>query len=60
MGVKGWKITKKKHWGQGGRWLNQLDRILTEAGGGHQIPKVDDEEFDEILRGIRYWVGNSC
>ena len=28
-----------------------MDRILAEAGQGHQIPKVKDEEFDEILRG---------
>jgi hypothetical protein len=29
-GVIRWKITKRKHQGQGGCWLNRLNKILVE------------------------------
>ena len=54
-GVSGWEIIKGKHQGLGGFFLDQLStEFLLKAGQGDKILWVGAEEFDQILRVIRY------
>ena len=61
MADGGWKIIKRRHQGKGDSGETDLAGFLPKAGQSEKLPKVWDEEFDQISRVIRHqgW-GDIC
>lgn len=49
VGIRGWKIPKRKYQRQGGFWLNQLDRILAGGRQGDKISRMREDKLCQIL-----------
>lgn len=49
-GTSGWKITQEKTSWEGGFWLHQLGRMLKTSEQSYFNGRVEDDEFDQILK----------